>query len=132
MRVDDDLLTALSETLTELDHDPQSTIPSEVIRSLAPFAKPGMRLRVDLEASRMLGAPLITLSDQRRPDGLLDPLTARQRQVAELVIQGLSNKAIAAQLSISPATVKDHVHAILQRLGFPNRVALITAARNSS
>jgi DNA-binding NarL/FixJ family response regulator len=43
-------------------------------------------------------------------------LTVRECQVAALLIQGLSNKEIAAQLYIEVATVKNHVHHILGKL----------------
>ena len=36
-------------------------------------------------------------------------LTTRQKQIAELVGQGMSRKAIAREVGISPSTVKDHV-----------------------
>jgi DNA-binding NarL/FixJ family response regulator len=36
--------------------------------------------------------------------------------VAALIARGLSNKEIAAQLYVEPATVKNHVHHILQKL----------------
>ncbi|MCX5126764.1 LuxR C-terminal-related transcriptional regulator [Streptomyces sp. NBC_00347] len=49
------------------------------------------------------------------------PLTARERQVAALVAQGMSNKQIAAELVLSPRTVEGHVEHILTKLGFTSR-----------
>jgi DNA-binding NarL/FixJ family response regulator len=48
-------------------------------------------------------------------------MTPRQSEVATLVAQGWSNKQIARVLSISPATVKCHVHEILTKLGLERR-----------
>jgi two-component system nitrate/nitrite response regulator NarL len=48
-------------------------------------------------------------------------LTRRERQIASLVESGLSNKEIAGTLNISPATVKNHVHMILDKLNLPRR-----------
>lgn len=48
-------------------------------------------------------------------------LTPRQRQIASLIADGLSNKQIARSLSIERATVKNHVHAILIKLGITGR-----------
>ena len=48
-------------------------------------------------------------------------LTEREAQVAELVADGLSNKAIASRLSIELATVKNHVHSILEKLRVHSR-----------
>ncbi|WP_137724201.1 protein kinase domain-containing protein [Prescottella subtropica] len=48
-------------------------------------------------------------------------LTERERQVADLVAEGLTNKAIAATLVISPRTVDGHVDHILTKLGFTSR-----------
>jgi two-component system nitrate/nitrite response regulator NarL len=44
------------------------------------------------------------------------PLTSREREIAKLLEQGLSNKEIAARLEIELATVKNHVHSILTKL----------------
>jgi two-component system nitrate/nitrite response regulator NarL len=56
--------------------------------------------------------------------GHIDPnanLTHREREIATLVEEGMSNKEIAGALSISPATVKNHVHMILDKLNLPRR-----------
>lgn len=44
------------------------------------------------------------------------PLTSREREIAELLEEGLSNKEIAARLQIELPTVKNHVHSILTKL----------------
>jgi len=48
-------------------------------------------------------------------------LTEREAQIAALVADGLSNKAIASRLSIELATVKNHVHSILEKLRVHSR-----------
>ena len=59
-------------------------------------------------------------------------LTRRERQVADLVAEGLSNKEIAARLVISQRTAESHVEHILTKLNFTNRAQVagsITAQR---
>ena len=51
-------------------------------------------------------------------------LTPRERQVVELVASGRSNKAIAGELFISPATAARHVANILAKLGFRSRAQI--------
>jgi len=50
-----------------------------------------------------------------------DPLSPREREVARLVANGLSNREIAAALVISERTASNHVQHILGKLGFANR-----------
>jgi DNA-binding CsgD family transcriptional regulator len=50
------------------------------------------------------------------------PLSRRERQVAALVAQGLSNKQIANRLAIAQRTAESHVEKILAKLGFQSRV----------
>jgi DNA-binding NarL/FixJ family response regulator len=52
------------------------------------------------------------------------PLTRRERQIAELVSDGMSNKEIAIELHIGPATVKNHVHNILEKFKVARRGAI--------
>lgn len=54
-----------------------------------------------------------------------DTLTPREHEVAELVIEGLGNRAIADRLFIALPTVKNHLHTIYEKLGVPNRTTLI-------
>lgn len=49
------------------------------------------------------------------------PLTAREEEIAALLAYGLSNKHIARRLCVSGATVKNHVHNILQKLKLERR-----------
>jgi DNA-binding NarL/FixJ family response regulator len=55
----------------------------------------------------------------------LTALTERQRQVATLACQGLSNKIIGAQLGVAEGTIKIHLHAIYDQLGVHSRTQLI-------
>jgi len=55
-------------------------------------------------------------------------LTPREREVLPLVLRGLENKEIAAELGIVEQSVKAHVSALLQKFGVPNRAALAETA----
>jgi two-component system, NarL family, nitrate/nitrite response regulator NarL len=60
----------------------------------------------------------------------IEPLTARELEVLQLLAQGLPNKLIAQRLHISEHTAKFHVSAILMKLGAASRTeAATTAAR---
>jgi DNA-binding CsgD family transcriptional regulator len=64
------------------------------------------------------------------PEARLEELTAREREVLRLLSDGLSNRAIGAELGISENTAKFHVAAILAKLGAQTRAeAVMTAVR---
>lgn len=55
-------------------------------------------------------------------------LSARQRQVMELAVAGLSNKEIGSQLNISPKTVENHRAWVMERIGAKNLAELVRIA----
>lgn len=57
-----------------------------------------------------------------------DALSARQRQVMELAVAGLSNKEIGSQLNISPKTVENHRAWVMERIGARNIAELVRLA----
>ncbi len=64
-------------------------------------------------------------------DTTLSPLTNRQMEILQLIIEGLSNKQIAMRLGISQQTVKNHVTSILAKLNRSDRTqAAIYALRH--
>lgn len=70
---------------------------------------------------------LFTLSvpPQPPPD---DALTPREREVLQLVAEGLPNKTIAARLRISEHTVKFHLNALMTKLGAQSRTEVVVRA----
>ena len=75
-----------------------------------------------LLADQFAAVPLI---DAGPPE---EPLTAREREVLQLLAQGLANKQIAQRLSISEHTVKFHVAEVMAKLGAASRTEAVTRA----
>ena len=72
---------------------------------------------------QLVATTATTAPEVRVPDNL----TARERQVAVLVAEGLVNTEIAERLGIGAATVKTHVSVLLEKFGVRNRVQLAVA-----
>lgn len=83
--------------------------------------------RLEQLVDQMLGAA------RRRPAAsvdLLAPLTRREQQVLELLVDGLTNREIGARLVVESDTVKDHVQSIIKKLGATDRThAAVIAVR---
>jgi LuxR family maltose regulon positive regulatory protein len=60
---------------------------------------------------------------------LIEPLTAREREVLRLLFEGASNRAIAEYLVLSVNTVKKHIYNICGKLGVQSRTQAIAKAR---
>ena len=88
-------------------------------------------IRTVCEGGSML-QPLVASKLLRRvSSGLastIADLTGRERQVLDVLAQGLQNKEIADALNISERTVKYHVSAILRKLGAGNRTEAVSIA----
>jgi DNA-binding NarL/FixJ family response regulator len=72
------------------------------------------------------GAFLLPLQAAERPPAV--ELTPRERQVLQLMAEGLSNKAIALRLEISDHTVKFHINAIMSKLNAQSRTEAVVQA----
>jgi DNA-binding NarL/FixJ family response regulator len=63
---------------------------------------------------------------------VLDTLTRRQFEVARAAVSGLSNKELAQRLGVSEGTIKNHLHAIYERLNVDGRLALLLYLKEKS
>jgi len=81
-------------------------------------------------ATRDLITRFLTLHDSEPvlPSPLLAALTDRERQVVAMVADGMSNAEIAAQLTLSPLTVKTHANHAMTKLGARDRAQLVVLA----
>lgn len=102
----------------EIDHS-SFTIAGE-FRTLAQARASAVESDATLLCSRV--APAFTAR------AFEEPLTARELEVLNLLVEGLSNKMIAARLRISDQTVKFHVAAICGKLGAANRTDAVRRA----
>jgi DNA-binding CsgD family transcriptional regulator len=61
-------------------------------------------------------------------DNRIRPLSLREREIADLVARGLTNRGIAEQLIISTRTVESHVDHIKAKPGFGRRARIVACA----
>ncbi|MBQ4094842.1 MAG: response regulator transcription factor [Oscillospiraceae bacterium] len=67
------------------------------------------------------------MSGQKSEPDILKEMTAREKEIATLLSQGLSNKQIAQKLYISEGTVKNYISVIYDKTGIHDRAKLIVA-----
>ena len=81
------------------------------------------KLRIMMDGTGVLGPDVLKkLAAPENP--ALNKLTQRERDIARLVAQGLTNKEIAAQLFLSEGTVRNNIVVIMEKLGVTNRTQL--------
>jgi DNA-binding CsgD family transcriptional regulator len=71
-----------------------------------------------------------TFEDSGVPDHS-PPLSRREREILGLVAVGLQNKEIAQKLGVSLATIRNHVHNILEKLGLHSKLEAVALAFRS-
>jgi DNA-binding CsgD family transcriptional regulator len=59
------------------------------------------------------------------PRDLSPSFTGREREIVDLLMQGMSNRQIAQSLGIAEATVKKHLHHVYRKFGVRSRALLI-------
>ncbi len=103
---------------------PRDVLPEELVAALQAVAAGFVVIHPDLAS--------VTLSGQSLPSAHQPPqeetLTPREREVLERMAEGLSNKDIAARLSISEHTAKFHIASIMSKLGAESRTEAVTLA----
>jgi len=72
---------------------------------------------------------LLEWVDEQRPPDLGVLLSARQREILELVVKGSTNAEIAGRLFLSESTIKQHLRAAYKTLGVRNRRDAATPSR---
>ncbi len=65
------------------------------------------------------------IGDSTSEDSLIEPLTVREKEVLQLMAQGLANKQIALSLSISEHTVKFHLSSLYTKMGISSRTEAV-------
>lgn len=81
------------------------------------------------EVAATLFGRVAALSRERGLEPIEERLTTRELEVLRLIEEGRSNKEIASELSIELPTVKNHVHAILEKLNVQRRTEAAARAR---
>jgi len=80
-------------------------------------------------ASALLDRVATLARERRHEANRISPLTTRELEIVQLIERGLSNKQIASDLRIEVATVKNHVHNILEKLNVARRGQAAAAIR---
>jgi DNA-binding NarL/FixJ family response regulator len=115
--IDDELRRSVDALLAAVRARPEQLPLSEIVEvSRGP-------MKVEIERS----AHAETVYVSPEPDPRFSRLTEREREVATLVAAGFRNQQIASCLFISVATVKDHVHSILAKIGLDSRSEVAAA-----
>ena len=86
----------------------------------------------DVARGRMLITPrtiATLLSKRRASDAQLESLTVREKEVLQLMAEGLPSRGVALRLGISYTTVRTHIRSLGSKLGVHSKLEAIVKAR---
>jgi DNA-binding CsgD family transcriptional regulator len=121
-----DRATALRYALeaSRLFADIEHPFPQALALELAGESREALKIYRHIGSTRDAQRLDVALAPKGRRDRRTIELSEREREVAELIAAGKSNKAIAQALSISDRTVENHVASALKKLGLSSRTEL--------
>ena len=95
-----------------------------------PFVLPNLLARIEaiLRRSKWQSEKSNTIDISIKPDGDIEPLTEREKEVLSLVAKGASNQDIAKKLFVRDVTVKTHMNTIFKKLKVTNRTQAVLLA----
>jgi DNA-binding NarL/FixJ family response regulator len=97
----------------------------DLVRAVQSAARGEAPCSARVSRSLLLRVRSLARSADADASGDAPRLTARELEIVALIAQGLSNKEIASRLTIERATVKNHVHNILGKLGVKDRATAV-------
>ncbi len=101
----------------------KKTNPSRMLESIRELYEGGAPMSSQIARKVVVAFQSQTVSNTNGEN--LDMLTAREKEILEFLSRGLMYKEIAAQLFLSPETVRKHVYHIYEKLHVNNRVAAV-------
>jgi DNA-binding NarL/FixJ family response regulator len=107
------------------------TVPADQLVAGVREVAAGEALLAPAITRRLIERFVTSFGHEPVPPPGYDELTAREREVLQLVARGMSNAEIAAALVVEPSTVKTHVAALLSKLGVRDRVGAVVLAYES-
>lgn len=125
-------LTICGDTLLDAGDTTGNAILAEARAVIDRCPDPGIagRYLARIESRHGLSAAASRSRPNRASDTLVEPLTERETAVLRFLPTSLSQREIAAELFVSPNTVKTHCAAIYRKLGVGDRKAAVQAARD--
>jgi DNA-binding NarL/FixJ family response regulator len=98
------------------------------VLSAAKAAAEGEVLIDPVTLSRLLHQVSMEREARRDAEALLEELTDREREILQLLAEGMRNEGIARKLFISPQTVQTHVRNLLAKLGVHSKLEAVAFA----
>jgi DNA-binding NarL/FixJ family response regulator len=112
--------------------DERALIFAALRAGAAGYLSRGCPPKIMSAALRLVAAGGLYLPPEVLPRQVRVPVTAGQREVLRLLLKKYSNQRIAAELAISPRTVRQHTHALFDAFGISSRAQLRATLRTSS